>query len=128
MRKISKIGGILLVVMLILAQVSAGFAQEGGEKAKMTREIKEVSGIVSAINEDFIAIVYDRDDAKGLEYEMALPIDEGMQLIHKRNLEQIKVGDKVEVQYEQLTEQKGDKQKVERKAKVIRFIKPGEKK
>lgn len=121
-KQIMQIAGIGLVLVLGLAVT--GQAQEDKEKAKTTSAIKEVQGEISGIGRDYIAIVYDRDTEKGVEYEILLPIEEDIKLVRKRKLNEIKVGDIVGVQYEESKEGP----KLSRKAKIISFIKPAEKK
>jgi hypothetical protein len=128
---------------LLLGLCSSGLwaqADKGGEAApgekRQTKETKTVTGEVSAITRDFIAIIYSRNVDAGSEEEIALPIAKDFQLKRKTSLDQIQVGDTVEVEYEDTNEeyQKRNEQGaiekktkvVEREAKVITFVRPGQ--
>ncbi len=127
-----KIIQIVLVVALAWGLTAFGFAQQAKEvkkeKIETTSVTKEVQGEISGISKDFIAIVYERDVEKGIEYEMLLPIEKGIRLVHKQTLDQIKVGDIVSVQYEEVTEEYKEVPRQKRTAKIISFVKPAEKK
>ncbi len=82
-----------VLVFFLLCLVAVGQTQEEKEKIKTTTAAKEVQGEISGIGKDCIAIVYERDLEKGIEYEMLLPIEKDIRLVHKQNLNQIKVGD-----------------------------------
>lgn len=93
-----------------------------GEGTKKTgRVVKGISGEVSAISKDFIAIVYRRDEAKGTEEEIALPIAKGVIIEHKKNLSEIAVGDTVNVEFEEVAEETREGARSKRVARVIRF-------
>jgi len=95
------------------------------DEVKITREIKEIQGEISAIGKDYISIVYQREREKGVEYEIWLPLDkDNVRLIHKESLEELKVGDFIRVQYEEVTKEYKEKVRSFRKVKTISFIKP----
>lgn len=100
------------------------FQNAQAEKAeiKTGNVMKGVSGEVSAIGKDYIAIVYNRDMKKGTEEEIMLSIAKDIKLEHKRSLSEIGAGDTVEVQFEEVTEQTNEGPRTKRIAKVIRFI------
>ncbi|MBI3602454.1 MAG: hypothetical protein HY209_06130 [Candidatus Omnitrophica bacterium] len=84
---------------------------------------KEIQGEVSAIGKGYISIVYERDTAKGIEYEMMLPLDENIQFQHKKSLKEFAIGDTVKVRFEDATEEDNAKvQHLKRKARVISFV------
>ena len=126
-KKIIYIG---LMGVLVLAMSGVVFGQSENEEKKITkRTANEISGEISAIGKDFIAIIYKRDEEKGTEYEMFLPIDTDTKLERKRNLTELSIGDTFKIQCEDtaLEDTSGEK-KMERKAKVISFVKPAVKK
>lgn len=84
--------------------------------------MKGVSGEVSSVSKDFIAIVYRRDAAKGTEEEVAFPIAKDVKIEHKKSLGQIGIGDMVDVQFEEVTEETKEGIKSKRVAKVITFL------
>jgi len=110
-----------LMGVLILSIVGVVFAQEK-EKAKKSL-IQEVSGEVSAISKDFIAIVYKRDAQRGSEEEIGLPLAKDVRLEHKKSLDEINVGDIVSVQLEEYVDEDESGKKVnKRRAKIVSFI------
>lgn len=129
-----KFGCLFLFLSLIIS--SSGFAQEKQEAQKEEEEkvnvisaMKEIEGEVSAINKQGIAIVYKKEAENNKDYEIYLPIDKSLKISHKQSLEQIKEGDTVSVQYEEMTEERKEGLKeVNRTAKVITFLRPSEKK
>ena len=97
------------------------FAQEKTAR-KAARTINVISGEVSAISKDFIAIVYGRNAAKGSEEEIALPIAKDVIIEHKKNLSEIGAGDTVDVEYEEISEETKEGTKSKRVAKVVSFV------
>ena len=122
------------VVLFLLYLFGVAQAEQGKEEDKAVVVLKEVQGEVSALTSNFISIIYERDKEKGIDYEIALPIDENMRLVHKRSLKQIQLGDIVRVKYkekrkecEEVGEDGTLKRKtkvIERKAAVITFVRP----
>ena len=109
-----------LVLFYLAAALEAGERDEEGIE---TVVVKEVSGEVYALNRNRITLIYSRDEEKGVEYEILLPFDKDVELVHKRSLDEIKIGDTVGVKYEETTIEYKDKKSFRRKAKEIRFIK-----
>ena len=97
------------------------YAQDDTPK-KTGRIMKGVSGEVSAISKDFIAVVYRRDEAKGSEEEIALPVAKDVIVEHKKSIAEIGAGDLVDVELEEYTEETPGGLKSKRVAKVIRFV------
>lgn len=97
------------------------YAQETG-LMKGKGRIKGISGEVSAISKDFIAIVYRRDEAKGTEEEVALPIAKDVIIERKKSLSEIGIGDIVDVEFEEAAEETNEGHKSKRVAKVISFV------
>ncbi|MCD6228244.1 MAG: hypothetical protein J7K17_02050 [Candidatus Omnitrophica bacterium] len=114
---------ILVLILSMVIVVNCVEAKE--DEVKITREIKEIQGEISAIGKDYISIVYQREREKGVEYEIWLPLDkDNVRLIHKESLEELKVGDFIRVQYEEVTKEYKEKVRSFRKVKTISFIKP----
>jgi len=119
---------LLLVLVLGLRVVLA--EEEGTQAVKKNVTIKAVSGEVSGISSNFIAILYGQD--KKTSYEIGLAIDKETRVERKFSLKQIAVGDTVSVEYEETTQtikektEKGQEKDVvrvlSRLAKVITFI------
>lgn len=112
---------VIFAISIGLCVATIASVQGEGTK-KAGRVIKGISGEVSAISKDFIAIVYRRDAAKGTEEEIALPIAKDVIIEHKKNLSEIGVGDMVDVEFEEVTEDTGEGPKSRRAAKVISFL------
>ena len=102
------------------------------QQSEFTLLTKRVAGEVSGITKNFIAIVYSRDKERHTEEEIALPIAKGVKLVNIKSLNDIRVGDTMEVIFvdtqERYQERKEDgsieeKTKVvKREAVTIRFI------
>lgn len=103
----------VLTIILLSQGISA---QEG---TVVTAEI--IGGEVGAISNNFISIIYSKDEQKGTEEELALPISKDVKIRHKKSIHEIKTGDTVEVEYE-VTKQDG--KVISRKAKIITFLNP----
>lgn len=113
---------ILIVVLLFAIIVNVA---EAKEKGKPSISNKTVQGEISAIGKNYISIIYQREKEKGTEYEIWLPLKkEDIKLLHKKSLEDLKVGDIVKIEFEEVTEESKKGIRSTRKVKVINFIKP----
>ena len=126
--KVIKLG---LALILILSIKGLGLAQETTQVApKITTKkvMKTVTGEVSAITSNFIAVLYGSD--KDTSYEMALYLDKEVKVAHKKSLKEIVQGDTVAVSYEESAEIKeGEKPKVLAKVvKEVAFLSAAQKK
>ncbi len=115
-----------LIAVIILAVFSSiGLAKEDIAKNKETITNKEVQGEISGIGKDYISVIYKKDEEKGVDYEILLPIEHDISLNHKQNLGELKPGDIVRIQYQETTQQTKNGPKSSRKAKIINFVKSG---
>lgn len=116
----------------IMIMTNTAFAQEKKNEAKeqkvqVASVDKEVEGTISAVSPTGIAVVYKKDQAKGEEEEVFVPIEQGkVRLIHKKNLSEIGVGDTVKVLFSEVTEQVEDQQAKRLKISAITFLKKAE--
>lgn len=110
-----------LMVLGVILTIAFTYAQDDMPK-KTAKFMKGVSGEVSGISKDFIAIVYRRDEARGSEEEIGLPIATDVILEHKKSLSEIGVGDMVDVEFEEAEEETQEGPRSKRVAKVVRFI------
>ncbi|MFH0796595.1 MAG: hypothetical protein V2A65_05990 [Candidatus Omnitrophota bacterium] len=131
-RSITSLFFILLAVSLVwTSQISAG---EAKKEEKVEKSVKSLTGEVGGVGPNFLAIVYAKDEEKGIEYEMALPLDENAQFQSVDNLKDLEIGDKVTIQYEEettthqekVTDEKGavkeeERKEINRKGKAIKF-------
>ncbi len=136
--KISRISFVLLV--LFFGLIISGFSQDASkdpakEKANKTGTAvlssvyKEIEGEVSAVNKSGVAVILKRDLAKGEENEIYIPFEKSkLRIIHKRNLDEIKVGDIVKVGYQIINEETKLGSQSRFDAQTITFLKPAEKK
>lgn len=111
----------IAILFLLLSAVSCQlsvvlWAQKAGRKLNI------ISGEVSAVSKDFIAVVYRSDKAKGSEEEIALPVANDAVVEHKQSLSQIGIGDMVDVEYEEYSEETPDGPKSKRVAVAVRFL------
>lgn len=148
MNKINKVFTVMFATILIFGCSTTLFAKDGdtakGKSDLVSKEkgttgtreekdaktlAKEVTGEVSGISNNFIAVVYSRDEAKHSEKEIPLTIEGAPRLEHIGNLSQIKLGDTVTVQYDELIGVREDGKEIVtgRRAKVIKFIRPAPK-
>jgi hypothetical protein len=97
------------------------------EETEVRREVfsRQVSGRVSGISKNFIAVEY-AADSRGAR-EIALSMDKDTKGVN-RNLKEIGVGDRVSVIYDEITEtKKGETPKVRKRlAKSVEFRKAAE--
>ncbi len=107
---------ILLLIILSLLIAIPVWAQKAGRKMNI------VSGEVSAVSKDFIAVVYRSDKNKGSEEEIALPVALDAVVEHKQSLSQIGIGDMVDVEYEEYSEETPEGPKSKRVAVAVRFL------
>ncbi|MDD5477085.1 MAG: hypothetical protein PHG87_02595 [Candidatus Omnitrophica bacterium] len=128
--KSKKICVIALAAGLMALWSCVSFAQEEGkqEKPKTTSIIKTIEGQVSAVNKNGVAIVYNRDLAKGAEQEMFVPLDSNIRLVHKKKLEEIGIGDTVSVIYEEVASETKEGPGKTFKGITVTFLKPAPKK
>ncbi|MFH0796597.1 MAG: hypothetical protein V2A65_06000 [Candidatus Omnitrophota bacterium] len=120
---------IILLTLLTFLFCGIMFAAEekGTEKKDVTR--KTLTGEVSGLGPNFIAITYQVDTAKGVEYEMALPLKKDAQFQFIKSLKELGIGDKVSVIYEEektssvenVNDKEEVKESVKREATLVRL-------
>ena len=104
-----------LIIFSFLTAIPA-WAQKAGRKMNI------ISGEVSAVSKDFIAVVYRSDKEKGSEEEIALPVAAEAVVEHKQSLSEIGIGDMVDVEYEEYTEETPEGPRSKRVAVAVRFL------
>lgn len=118
-REIKKILQLVAYCTLAIIFLSQGIGAQ--ESTVVATDI--IGGEIGAISNNFISIIYSKDEQKGTEEELALPIPKDVKIQHKKSVHEIKTGDIVEVEYE-LT--KKDGKVISRKVKVITFLRPAQ--
>ncbi|MFC1658779.1 hypothetical protein ACFL1D_05295 [Candidatus Omnitrophota bacterium] len=129
-KRFSQIGMIIsLGAILILAcEAEIAQAEKNGTEVKTTSTDKSIQGEITGIGKNYIAVTYEMNEEKGTEYEILLPVDKDLQLVHKNKFSELNIGDTVRIKYEEITEEYAETNRKLRKAKVITFVKPAEKK
>jgi len=123
-----KFGKIGFVAVLVLGLVGTAFTQGKKDAKTYHSATKEVSGEVTGITKDTISVMYYYDNAENKEYEILLPIAKDVKLGHVKSLSELLVGDIVNVQYEEITEEDNVGKRTNRFAKVISFSRRPQKK
>lgn len=95
------------------------------EKKAPVAIMKEVTGEVSAIDKHCIAVVYRHDPVEG-DYELPVTIKNPPRMKHADSLDQVKAGDTVTVEYEQITDTDADGKEIvgDKFAKTVILVKP----
>ena len=93
-------------------------------KFKKTTQMKEVQGEVTWLTKNHIALVYATDEGGLSDREILLPFGKEVKLQHVQELSQIKKGDMVLVQYEEVIEEGPEGKQENRVAKLISFVRP----
>ena len=90
----------------------AGIARAEEEMTTEDQKMKagELTGTVSSVGKNFINVEYSKN--KGNSKEMFLPLSNNVQLENFQNLNQLKFGDKVHVQYQQTYKEEKDGEKI----------------
>ena len=91
------------------------------EKPKVVRTMERAKGQVTWIEGRTLNLLYDQQD--DAEFEMLLPVDEKVQLLHYKKFSEIQRGDEVELEYEKVIEApKTPEEKMTKTVKKIRFV------
>ena len=123
----------MFLLVLIFPFVFAGIsnAQESGKeppKEEIVTETKDVTGRVSGMSHNFIAITYGQSQDGQAALEMAFNLDSKIRVGHKNSLKEIKMDDMVQVTYDEITTTKADGSKSFRRvARVVTFLRPAQK-
>jgi len=121
-----------LVVALVLGLAGAGvvYAKEKAEPEIKKIETKEVIGEIISFspmkNPRFIGVAYEKGN---VGYDAFFEIDKNVKIVHKRSLDEIKLGDRIAVTYNEITQiTEEGREQTKRVAKKIRFVKPATRK
>jgi hypothetical protein len=89
---------------------------------------KKVTGEVGGISNKFIAVVYGRNEKDKASLEMAFNIGSHVNIVNKKSMKEIGIGDTVEVEYQEITRTEADGKKSSKSvAQVVTFLKAGAK-
>lgn len=114
---------LVLIVFLTFGLIDLMRAEEvKTEEKDIERVVKVISGEVSGISSNFIAVVYGQDEKTS--YEMALNIGKDVKLEYIKSLSEIGVGDTVKVTYDAVykVDKEGKKRLMKNEPKKISFV------
>ncbi len=118
-----------LVFTLGISSIALAKSAEQGSSRIVKTSTKELTGTISGISIDSISLVYKEDKQKGIEYEILLPLNSDIEIQHKKSLKDFNVGDMASVAFDEVViELPGGEKKVERKIKMISFVRSADKK
>jgi len=117
-----------IVVVSCSGQVLAQDVKDKKQQPAVASSIQTISGTVTAIGKDYIAVAYEQDLARGVEYEIFLPVEKNARIEHKRKLSDIQLGDTVRLSYEEEVKTYSDgRADKKRKATKVSFLSPAKK-
>lgn len=83
---------------------------------------KEVSGEIVGKNKQNISLSLGTDPDTGVEQEMLIPIDGNIKYNHTNGVDDLKVGDRIGVAYDEESEDFGQMKRLKKKVGTISFI------
>ncbi|MFC1646417.1 hypothetical protein ACFL2Y_04495 [Candidatus Omnitrophota bacterium] len=127
--------GLMVLYLSFFGFITLSYGADKAEEKEIKVETKEVTGEICGISPMFISVVYKRDEETGTEFELPFTIEkDDLELVRIKDLKLLSIGDTVEVEYEEASEEveqinaDGNREKViklrGRKAKKISFLKP----
>ena len=116
----------LVLFVFFTTAMAEGNQGNKNEMGKVSTEAKEVEGEIAWMNKNSIAVTYKSDAEAHSEEEILLPLNDNIKIEHKKDLSEIKIGDRVRVRFVEETTDRGDTQVLKCMIKTITFIKSGE--
>ena len=116
------------VIIFFCLTSSNAFTAKKDKSTPPVTKLMAVSGEIGIIKPHYITVIYKKEKGPGgvgvKDYEMLFPIDDNIELLHRKNIGQLQEGDIIQVLFDQTsyTDKKGVG-RIERKAKQIKFIK-----
>lgn len=123
----------IIAILCAAAALLPALSFAAAEKPALPHEetaSKSVSGIVSGVSANFIAVEYGTaEKGGGAALEMAFNIGKSVAIENKKSIKDIVLGDTVEVNYNEITKFDGEGKKigVRREAKKVAFLRPAPK-
>ena len=102
LRFFASLGLLAAFVCMLPARVVAAPDQNAGNEHAVVTE-KKVTGEVSVIRPHYISVVSERDPETRIDTEMVFPINEDVEFVYTKGLDELHVGDTVRVTYEERT-------------------------
>ncbi|MCM8787929.1 MAG: hypothetical protein NC935_07775 [Candidatus Omnitrophica bacterium] len=115
-------GKFKILIYLFLIFIVINIKAEEKQVGKKRTEVKEIQGSVTWVGKDKIAIIYASSETS--EEEILLPFSPDLKFEHFKDLKQLKQGDTVAIQYEDIQEETEEGMKEKLVAKRIIFIRP----
>ena len=113
-----------LAALALLTPAAQAETTSGAHEPEETVGYHTVTGLVSGLGPQFIAVEYERHAEKGEAFEMALPVDDAAKLERVKKLRELQLGDTVEVEYREtsIQDEQGDSTTVKRVATKIALV------
>ena len=122
---ISKIAKIAVTAVIFLSLTCLLSAQEAKTEKKFEVRLKEVSGKITSLSPNFLAVETGIDQKEGAALESAFNLGKDVRIVHKKNLKELNIGDTVSVGYEETVETMEDGRKMRKSSvKTITFLNP----
>lgn len=121
--KIGKVGLsiLLLAAMGLIPMIAFG---QSPQEEKEEKTSKSVSGEVTGVSANFIAVAYGINEKEQSSLEMAFDVDKNVKIDHKKSIKEIGLGDMVEVVYDEIKkiDAQGKVTSSRRLARVVVFL------
>lgn len=118
---------LLFLIILSLLMAIPAWAQDAGTD-KVEVATKTITGEISGISSNFIALLCGVNPQSGAASEMAFNLDKGVQVEHKNSLKDLMLEDMVDIVYDEITvTDKEGKQSSKRQVRLISFLRRTEK-
>jgi hypothetical protein len=116
--------GLVLSLVFAMAIAQVQNSPAGTAKEKEVVVTMEVSGRVSGLSPNFIAVIYGRDDTGKVSLEMAFNLDKDVKVAHKNSIKEIGLGDEVKITYAEITRFSAEGKMISRRrvAKEVAFV------
>ena len=125
----SRIAAIIIVIAVSVLGLFVNRlpAQDAGTD-KVELVTKTITGEISGISSNFIALLCGVDSQSGAAKEMAFNLDKNLQIEHKNSLKDLMLEDMVDIVYDEITvTDKEGKVSIKRQVRLISFLKRPEK-
>lgn len=126
-RGIMRISLVMVLVWGFTAMVYAQGKPAEENKPKEVIVVREVEGVISALSGNFIAIECGLNSVGNAAVEMAFNLDKKVQVVHKKSLKEISVGDRVSVTYNEIIKEEEGRKIARRLVTAITFLAAGQK-
>lgn len=112
-------------ILLYNMEVEAVIVDKSGktvEAKDVVKENKKKTGKVGFIDSRFISIIDSQGEVEGYEHETLMYLDKDATVTRKDSIDEIKVGDTIEVDYEKTTKTSKEAKKGKQVIKGVKFL------